>query len=146
MSHKVRGQKEELSAIFPFVMKSAGARLKEGTDTLIVFFSLWPIHEVPNLREVGRPESRQGKYLVRSWLVIGWRLIPIRGSSSRGRQANFCMSLQICKFLGSFRYHKFANFLGVPFHKSKSANFYDYSDNCKSLHNSVSKTVLKVVF
>jgi len=26
---------------------------------------------------------------------------------------------QICKFLGSFRYHKFANFLGVPICKSQ---------------------------
>jgi hypothetical protein len=55
---------------FPFVMKSAGARLKEGTDTLIVFFSMWPILEVPNLREVDRQESRQVKYLP-IWSVVG---------------------------------------------------------------------------
>jgi hypothetical protein len=32
----------------------------------------------------------------------------------RGRQTN---SFKICKFLGSFRYHKSANFLGVPVRK-----------------------------
>jgi hypothetical protein len=51
------GDRKKNYPSFPIIMKSAGARLKEGPDTIIVFFSSWPIHEVPNLGEVGRQES-----------------------------------------------------------------------------------------
>ncbi len=143
---KMLGDRKKNHPPFPFVMKSAGARLKEGTDTLIGFFSYCPIHEVPNLRGVDRQESRQGKYLVRSRLVIGWRWIPVRGRCSRGGQANFFKSPQICKFLGSFCYLKFAHFVGVPIHKLQIRKFFWIICQLQITAKLCLKKVLKIVF
>jgi hypothetical protein len=60
---------------------------------------------------------------------------PLRRCSSVpkvGMQKNVSPKSYIRKFLGSFRYHKSANFFGVPVQNRKYAHFYDLSGNCTS--------------
>ncbi len=74
-------------------------------------------------------------------------LIWLRFQACRGGQANFFFNPQIAnqQSLGSFRYRKSANFLGVPVCKSQIRKFFVYSANpkstnfCKILYYSFSK-------
>ncbi len=110
---------------FPFVTKSAGARLKEEyrfpNRFLFLLSNTWG-SKPERSRQTRVSTGKVFRSVAGLWQVSGGYLFEVK-KSRRCRQATFSKSPQIRKFLGSFHYRNFAHFLIVPFNKLQIRTF-----------------------